>query len=77
MSQPILYPATVVNDVVDGGFVISFRDIPDAAARVNAFSEIIEMAHLVLTASKEAYEERGRTLPHPSAFRLGDVIVTL
>ncbi|MRW89239.1 type II toxin-antitoxin system HicB family antitoxin [Duganella sp. FT80W] len=61
------YPATFTPE--DGGFVVTFRDIPEAITQGDDEQEAFEMAKDVLLAAMEVYFEEKRKVPTPSATR--------
>jgi antitoxin HicB len=69
------YPATFTSE--DGGFVVTFRDIPEAITQGDDEAEALAMAKDVLIASMEVYFDEKRPVPAPSAPRAGDRLVTL
>ena len=58
------YPATFTPE--DGGFVVTFRDIPEAITQGDDTVEALAMAKDVLLASMEIYFEEKRQVPPPS-----------
>ena len=75
-DAPVLYPATFTDDETSG-FVITFRDVPDAITQADTMKEAMEMAKDALQSALEIYEETNRPFPEPSAYRSGDVMVQL
>ena len=71
------YPATFTRDRKDGGFVVTFRDIPEAITQGDSEEEAMEMARDVLTEAMGVYFEEKRTVPLPSAAKRGDRLVDL
>lgn len=89
----MLYPAQfdevfVEHDVVENGygyvrhsfgngFVVTFRDVPEANTQGSNFSDAVEMAQDALRTAMEFYDERGEERPKPSEPQLGDVLINL
>ena len=62
------YPATFTPDP-DGGFVITFRDIPEAIAQGDDEAEALAEARSALATAMDFYFEDRRAAPAPSAAR--------
>lgn len=69
------YPATFTPDTE--GFVVTFRDIPEAITQGDDEAEALAMAKDVLIASMEVYFDEKRPVPAPSAPRKGDRLIAL
>lgn len=67
------FPATFQPCEEDGGFVVTFRDVPEAITQGNTFAEAIEYAEDALDVCKDFYEDR--PYPIPSAPHQGDVMI--
>ena len=59
------------------GFVVTFRDIPEANTQGDTFLEAVEMAQNALKTAMEFYDERGEPRPEPSIVLQGDVMILL
>ena len=59
------------------GYVVSFRDIPEALTSGSTRKEAVEMAVDALATAMEFYFEDRREVPMPSAARRGEEIVEL
>lgn len=70
------YPATF-SEAAEGGYVVTFRDIPEAITQGDSEAEAMEMAEDVLLSSMEIYLEERRSVPPPSAFEEGEKAVHL
>lgn len=70
------YPARLTPDS-NGGFVVTFRDVPEAITQGDTVAEALEMAADALLISVDFYLERGVPMPHPSAALGGEFLVTL
>jgi predicted RNase H-like HicB family nuclease len=71
------YPATFTAAHKDGGFIVTFRDIPEAITQGDTEGEAIKMAHDVLGQAMSVYLNESRTVPLPSAFTGGDRMIDL
>lgn len=72
----MFYPAQF-DEAPEGGFVVKFRDIPEAITQGDTEAEAMEMAEDVLLSSIEFYLEERRQVPAPSAAQPGDRLVHL
>lgn len=72
----MFYPATFTPDP-DGGFVVTFRDIPEAITQGDDKTEAIMMAEDALLTSMDFYFEDQRPVPMPSAPQDGEVMIEL
>lgn len=59
------------------GFVVTFRDVPEANTQADNFVKAIEMAQDALRTAMEFYDERGEDYPKPSEPQQGDVMILL
>src|SRR5471032_476524 len=69
------YPARFEPDVEDGGYVVTFRDIPEATTQGDDDLDAMAMAEDVLISSIEYYLERKRSMPLPSALQENERMV--
>jgi antitoxin HicB len=60
------FPVSLTHDEVDGGLVVTFRDIPEAITQGETVEEVLHMAKEALETALEFYFEDGRTVPMPS-----------
>jgi len=70
------YPATFTAQP-EGGFVVTFRDIPEAITQGDSEQEALEMAEDVLISAMDFYVEDRRQVPPPSAPQPDDRLVRL
>jgi antitoxin HicB len=70
------YPARF-KPAPEGGFVVIFRDIPEAITQGETEVEAMDMARDVLYSSMEFYFESKRQVPMPSPAKRGDHLVEL
>lgn len=74
----IFYPATFEETCDTGdGFMVSFRDVPEAITFGYTFVEAVEMSQDALRVSMDFYDEADIQRPSPSAFEHGDVMIQL
>lgn len=69
------YPAQLQKE--KDGYVVSFRDIPEALTSGATKKEAVDMAVDALATAMEFYFEDRRTVPMPSRARRGEEIVDL
>lgn len=69
------YPAHFLPDT--GGFVVTFRDIPEAITQGDDEAEAVEMAKDVLLSSMDVYFEKKRPVPLPSKPLPGERLIAL
>jgi len=69
------YPAKLTNE--DGGFVVTFRDIPEAITQGDTIEEAVLMAEDALVTAMEFYFEDARPVPMPSALEKDEVDIPL
>jgi antitoxin HicB len=70
------YPARFAPDDANG-YVVTFRDIPEAITQGDTLDEARIMAADALRTALEFYAEDGRPVPAPSAVQAGEELVTL
>ena len=69
------YPAIFDSDI--GGFVVTFRDIPEAITQGDDEAEAVDMAKDALLLSMNFYFEQKRQVPLPSKPRRGERLIPL
>lgn len=69
------YPAHFLPDT--GGFVVTFRDIPEAITQGDDEADAIDMAKDVLLSSMDFYFEQKRQVPLPSKSLPGERLIPL
>lgn len=70
------YPARLKADK-DGGFVVTFRDIPEAITQGEDIDDALKHAQAALETAMEFYFDDQREVPMPSAARRGERLVSL
>ena len=69
------YPAKLTKD--EDGFVITFRDIPEAITQGDTHNEAMEMAEDALLTAMDFYFEDNRQVPLPSKPKKDEVLINL
>lgn len=72
-----MYPATLTPDKKDGGFVVTFPDIPEAIAQGETKDEALSAAKDALESALDFYFEDKRTVPVPSKAKRGQHVIEL
>lgn len=62
---------------ISDGFVVTFRDVPEANTQGDNFLEAVEMAEDALKTAMEFYDEDGKPRPKPSEPQQVDVMIEL
>lgn len=70
------YAATFKADA-DGGYTVTFRDIPEAITQGDSLEEAQAAALDALVTAMDFYFEDGRPVPTPTQPHKGEVVVTL
>lgn len=70
------YPA-IFSPAEEGGFVVTFRDIPEAITQGDDEAEAMDMAADALLTSMDFYFEKKRPVPLPSKPQHGERLVRL
>ena len=71
------FPVTLTEDKTDGGYVVTFRDIPEAITQGETVEEALDMAHEALETAMEFYFEDKRAVPTPSKPKRGQHVIEL
>jgi antitoxin HicB len=71
----LFYPAKIQPD--GSGFLVRFRDIPEAITSGDTREEAIEMAKDALVTAMDFYFEDQKTVPLPSAKKRGETLIDL
>ena len=70
------YPVRLSADE-DGGFVVTFRDIPEAITQGDSEADALDMAKDALITAMDFYFEDKKAVPAPSALQRGEQYVEL
>ena len=72
-----MYPVTLTPDKKDGGFVVTFSDIPEAITQGDTEAEALAAAKDTLETALDFYFENKRAVPAPSKPKRGQKLVEL
>jgi antitoxin HicB len=72
-----MYPVTLTADRKDGGFVVTFTDIPEAITQGDTKEEALAAAKDALESALDFYFEDKRTVPAPSKPKRGQHVIEL
>ena len=72
-----MYPITLTPDTTDGGFVVTFVDIPEAITQGDTENQALEAAKDALESALDFYFEDKRAVPQPSKAKRGQHVVEL
>jgi antitoxin HicB len=72
-----MYPVTLTHDEADGGFVVSFVDIPEAITQGDTEAEALAAAKDALESALDFYFEDKRAVPVPSKAKRGQNVIEL
>jgi len=71
------YPVTLTHDATDGGFVVTFADIPEAISQGETVSEAMKAARAALETALDFYFDDKRAVPAPSKAAAGQAVIGL
>lgn len=71
------FPVILTRDSADGGFVVTFFDIPEAITQGENLEDALVMAKEALETAIEFYFEDKRSVPKPSKAKQGQHVVEL
>jgi antitoxin HicB len=72
-----MYPVTLTPDEADGGFVVTFVDIPEAITQGDTEAEALAAAKDALESALDFYFEDKRVVPSPSKAMPGQNVIEL
>ncbi len=75
--QRFTYPVILTPDKVDGGYVVTCRDVPEVVTQGESIGDAISEAEGALEAAIEMRIEDGMDVPVPSAKRRGEHLASL
>lgn len=79
-AQPgdvVYYPATLTPEEEGSGYMVTFRDVPQAITAGSTLQEAIEYATDAILVSKDFYDEDAIAFPRPSAPQSGDLMIPM
>ena len=71
------YPVTLIPDKKAGGFVVTFKDVPEAITQGDALPQALAAAKEALEYALDFYFEDKRAVPAPSKPRRGQHVIEL
>ena len=71
------YPVTLTPDKKDGGFVVTFKDIPEAITQGDTVAQALAAAKEALACALDFYFEDKRAVPAPSRPKRGQHVIEL
>tara|TARA_B100000780_G_C21033973_1_gene414671 strand:- start:193 stop:630 length:438 start_codon:yes stop_codon:yes gene_type:complete len=72
-----IFPATLTLDEDDGGYIVSFRDVPEALTQGDTLEEAVRNASEALDEAFAGFIVDGGPLPKPSKIRRDDYAVSV
>ncbi|MFL6234312.1 MAG: type II toxin-antitoxin system HicB family antitoxin, partial [Thermoanaerobaculia bacterium] len=66
MAHELTYPVTLTPDGIDGGFVVTFADLPEAITQGETVTEALAEAADALEEAVAGRLRRGDPIPEPS-----------
>lgn len=72
-----IYPVILTPDAADGGFVVTFADIPEAITQGDTEAEALTRAKDALESALDFYFEDKRAVPLPSKAKRDQQVVAL
>ena len=72
-----MYPVTLTPDEAEGGFVVTFVDIPEAITQGDTQAEALVAAKDALESALDFYFEDKRAVPMPSKTKRGQHVVEI
>ena len=71
------YPVTLTLDKKDGGFVVTFKDVPEAITQGDTVPQALAAAKEALETALDFYFEDKRAVPAPSKPKRGQHVIEL
>ena len=71
------YPVTLTLDKKDGGFVVTFKDVPEAITQGDTVPQALAAAKEALESALDFYFEDRRAVPAPSKPKRGQHVIEL
>lgn len=75
MTRELAYPATLTPDESDGGFVVTFQDLPEAITQGDDLADALAQASDALEEAIAGRIRRGDTIPVPSETRTDRFVI--
>ncbi|HEX3530810.1 MAG TPA: type II toxin-antitoxin system HicB family antitoxin [Thermoanaerobaculia bacterium] len=77
MSLDLAYPVTLTPDETDGGFVVTFQDVPEAITQGDDLDGALVQASDALEEAIAGRVRRGDSIPEPSEAGAGQLIIPI
>lgn len=77
MNLKLAYPVTLTPDEIDGGFVVTFRDVPEAISQGDDLADALGRATDALEEAIAGRIRRDDSIPEPSEAAAGQLVVTV
>ena len=77
MMNRFTYPVTITPDKLDGGYVVTFRELPEAITQGETVEECLIEAADCLEEAVAGRIRRGDELPYPSKRKKGEKLVSV
>ena len=71
------YPITLTEDLIDGGYVVTCRDIPEAITQGDTVEEALAASADALDEAICGYINHGRDIPEPSTEQAEEHLVSV
>jgi antitoxin HicB len=71
------YPVTLTPDKTDGGFVVTFKDIPEAITQGETLDDALAQAKDALETALDFYFDEREAVPMPSKPKRGQKVIEL
>jgi antitoxin HicB len=75
MTHEFAYPATITPDETDGGFVVTFQDVPEAITQGEDLADALVQAADALEEAIAGRIRRGDLIPEPSEAASGQPVI--
>jgi antitoxin HicB len=75
MHHDFTYPVTLTPDEIDGGFVVTFSDFPEAITQGDDHADALAQAADALEEAVAGRIRRGEDIPQPSRSAVGQAVV--
>jgi antitoxin HicB len=77
MDLELAYPVTLTPDETDGGFVVTFRDVPEAISQGDDLADALGQATDALEEAIAGRIRRGDIIPQPPEPAADQLVVTV
>lgn len=77
MHHDFTYPVTLTPDEIDGGFVVTFADLPEAITQGENIADALAQAADALAEAVAGRIRQGEDIPQPSRPATGQPVIRL